>query len=69
MRNKEIKTWSKDKLLHEYKELLKRKKIGLVWEDKQEDVAEQCKEFLPILKEEKKNEILITKNGLNHIFY
>jgi adenine-specific DNA-methyltransferase len=68
MAKKDYQNWSKEKLLHEYKELLKRKKFGLVWDDKPEDVAEQCKEFLPVLKEEKNNEILITKNGLNHIF-
>lgn len=68
MKKIDFKNWPKEKLLHEYKELLKRKKFGLVWEDKLEDVAEQCKEFLPILKEEIKNEILINKNDLNHIF-
>lgn len=68
MKKKDFQNWSKEKLLHEYKELLKRKKFGLVWEDKPEDVAEQCKEFLPVLKEEKEREILTTKNGINHIF-
>ena len=68
MNKKDFQNWSREKLLHEYKELLKRKKFGLVWENKLEDVAEQCKEFLPVLKEEKKNEILINKKGLNHIF-
>ena len=33
------------------KELKKRKKYGLVWEDKDEEVVEMCKEKLPVLKE------------------
>ena len=33
------------------KELKSKKKYGLVWEEKSEDVVEMCKEKLPILKE------------------
>lgn len=68
MQKKDFQNWSREKLLHEYKELLKRKKFGIVWEDKPEDVAEQCKEFLPILKEEKKRDVSINKSGTTHIF-
>lgn len=60
--------WSKEKLLHEYKELLKRKKFGIVWEDKPEEVAEQCKTSLPVLKDEKSKSFSTDKNGINHIF-
>ena len=35
------------------KELKKRKKYGLVWEPKDEEVIEMCKEKLPVLKEVK----------------
>ncbi|OGW40451.1 MAG: hypothetical protein A2Y97_02740 [Nitrospirae bacterium RBG_13_39_12] len=53
---------SKEKLLGEIerlkKELKKRKKYGLVWEDKPEEVVEICKEKLPILKEVKSKEII-----------
>jgi len=43
------------------KELKKRKKYGLVWEDKPEDVVIMCKEKLPVLKEVKNNEIITDK--------
>ena len=53
---------SKEKLLAEIerlkKELKKRKKYGLVWEEKTEDVVEMCKDKLPILKEVKNKEIM-----------
>jgi adenine-specific DNA-methyltransferase len=44
------------------KELKKKKKYGLVWEEKPEDVVEMCKEKLPILKEVRKKEIITDKN-------
>lgn len=51
----------KEKLLAEIeclkKELKKRKKYGLVWEEKPEEVVEMCKEKLPVLKEIKSKEI------------
>ncbi len=43
------------------KELKKRKKYGLVWEEKLEDVVEMCKEKLPVLKEVKNKEIITGK--------
>jgi len=43
------------------KELKKRKKYGLVWEEKPEEVVVMCKEKLPVLKEVKNKEI-ITNN-------
>lgn len=67
MAKKDFHNWSKEKLLHEYKELLKRKKFGIVWEDKPEDVAEQCKTSLPVLKEEKKRDISSDQSGVTHI--
>jgi len=44
------------------KELKKRKKYGLVWEDKPEEVVEMCKKKLPVLKEVKDKEIITDKN-------
>lgn len=44
------------------KELKKKRKYGLVWEEKPEDVVEMCKEKLPILKEVKDKEIITDKN-------
>lgn len=68
MPKKDFQNWSKEKLLHEYKELSKRKKFGIVWEDKIEEVAEQCKTSLPVLKDEKSKSFSTDKNGINHIF-
>lgn len=68
MSKKDYQNWSHERLMHEYKELLNRKKFGLVWEDKKEDVAEKCKDFLPVLKEEKKKEVSTNKDDVNHIF-
>ena len=45
------------------KELKKRKKYGLVWEEKPEEVVEMCKSRLPVLKEVKTKEIMTDKNG------
>jgi adenine-specific DNA-methyltransferase len=42
--------------------LKKRKKYGLVWEDKPEEVVEMCKEKLPVLKEVKDKEIITDKD-------
>ncbi len=50
--------WSKDQLITEVARLRKRKKYGLVWEDKPEDVVEQCKTELPVLKEIANKEII-----------
>lgn len=52
-----INTGNKDLLSHiseleaEIEKLKKRKKYGLVWEDKPEQVVEDCKENLPVLEE------------------
>jgi len=40
-----------EQLIEEVKKLKSRKKYGLVWEDKPEDVVNQCKEKLPVLEE------------------
>ncbi|MBL7131874.1 MAG: site-specific DNA-methyltransferase [Candidatus Omnitrophica bacterium] len=54
--------WTKEELIARIKTLEKRKKYGLVWEDKKEDVVEQCKKQLPILKEVKSKEIITDKD-------
>jgi len=58
MAKKDYKNWDKNDLIKEIEQLRKRKKYGLVWEDKQEDVVERCKTELPILEEVKKKEII-----------
>jgi len=48
--------YSKEQLLAKIKQLEKHR-YGLVWEDKLEDVAEQCEQELPVLHEEISKEI------------
>jgi adenine-specific DNA-methyltransferase len=48
---KKVEDYSKEELIELVKDLKKRKKFGLVWEAKPEDVVEQCKRELPVLKE------------------
>ena len=55
MKNNSYQNWSKAELLEEIKRLKKRKKYGLVWEEKKEDVVEICKDKLPVVKEIKNN--------------
>ena len=54
--------WSKEQLVEEVARLRKRKKYGLVWEEKLEDVVEQCKTELPVLKEVKNKAIAKDKD-------
>jgi adenine-specific DNA-methyltransferase len=49
--------WTKQELIREIEKLKKRKKYGIVWEEKSEKVAELCKEKLPVLVEDKSKEI------------
>lgn len=58
MAKRDYKNWDKDDLIKEIEQLRKRKKYGLVWEDKPENVVEQCKTELPVLEEVKSKEII-----------
>ena len=62
MRKKDYSNWTKEELIKKVKQLEKRKKYGIVWEEKPEDVVEMCKEKLPVLKEVKSKEITTDKN-------
>jgi len=59
----DLSDWPKEQLVAEVQRLRKRKKYGLVWEDKPEDVVDQCKIELPVLKEVKNRAISKDKNG------
>ena len=48
---------SKEQLIEEIKKLKERKKYGLVWEEKDEVVATECRNKLPVLEEFKESEI------------
>jgi adenine-specific DNA-methyltransferase len=56
-KRKNYQGWSNEELIEELQKLEKRTPYGIVWEDKPEDVAEMCKEKLPVLVEEKGKEI------------
>lgn len=58
MAKKDYTSWSRDELIKEIDQLRKRKKYGLVWENKPEDVVEQCKTQFPVFEEVKEKEIL-----------
>lgn len=59
MVKKDYSKWSKEQVINRVKELEKRKKYGLVWDEEKELelVVTQCKEKLPVLKEVKDKEI------------
>ena len=58
MAKKDYTNWDRKELIKEINQLRKRKKYGLVWEDKLEDVVEQCKMELPVLEEVKSKGII-----------
>lgn len=58
---------SKDQLIGMVKQLKRQKKFGLIWEDKPEDVAEQCKKELPVLEEVVKKAINKQSNAATNL--
>jgi len=62
MRKNNYQDYTKEDLIKEIERLKKRKKYGLVWENKKEDVVKQCKKELPVVKEVKNKEIITDKN-------
>ena len=60
-------SWSKEDLAKEVQKLRGRKKYGLVWEDKPEEVVELCKQKLPVLKENNDRQVVGDKGGDVHI--
>jgi len=62
MAKSKYENYTKEQLLEKIKHLEKHR-YGLIWEDKQEDVAEQCDRELPVLHEDASREIK-SKDGL-----
>jgi len=62
-------TWEKEKLIDRIRELEKRKKYGLVWDEEREpeELVHKCKSELPVLKEVKGKAINSYKNKPTHI--
>ncbi|MGI9298375.1 MAG: site-specific DNA-methyltransferase [Gammaproteobacteria bacterium] len=50
---KDYRDWDKETLIAEIESLRRRKKFGLVWEDKPEEVVDRCRSELPVLEEVK----------------
>lgn len=53
MKHKKLEDLTREELIELARELKRRKRYGLVWEAKPEDVVEQCKKELPVLEEVK----------------
>jgi len=64
---KKLDEYTKEELIETIKSLKKRKKFGLVWEDKPEKVANQCQEMLPVLEEVPSRVIKKNVNGLTNL--
>ena len=64
MKKKDYSSWSKEQLVNRIKELEKRKKYGLVWDEEKgaEQFEIESKEKLPVLNEVKDKEIKNDKN-------
>ena len=60
-------SWTKPELVREIEKLNKRKKYGLIWDEERtkEIFEEEVQKKLPVLKEDKKREIIKTKNNFN----
>lgn len=66
MPKKDYQKWSQNELIDEIRSLQRRKKYGMVWEDKPEDVVERCKTELPVL-EEKRTKAISNGDGPTNI--
>lgn len=66
MKNK-YQDWTKIELIQEVEKLSKKKKYGLVWQDKSEEVIDQCNEQFPVLKEVKDKHIKTSKDSRTNI--
>jgi len=64
----EYENWSKEDLIKEVRLLKRRKRYGLVWEDKPEDIATKCHDEIPILDEINKYEVVNDLSSLPNIF-
>ena len=63
MAKRDYSEWSRNELIDEVEKLRKRKRYGVVWEDKPEKVAEFCKERLPVLVESVDRKIVTDKDS------
>jgi len=64
---KEYSDWTKDQLIQEIEKFSKKKKYGLVWEDKREDVVDQCNDQFPVLEEVEDRDIKTSEGDPTNI--
>lgn len=64
---KKYEDYTREQLLEEIKKLKKQKKFGLVWEDKPEQVVEDCKNNFPVLTEVSDKAISEAENSPTHL--
>lgn len=67
MLNDDYSDWSKSDLVEEIKKLQKRKKFGLVWEAKDEDVLSSLEENIPLLQAVKSKDVNANVTELRNI--
>lgn len=67
MAKNEYNNWSKEELIKEIERLKKRKKYGVVWEEKPEDVVVLCKTKLPVLVDVEHKGISYSPDGPTNI--
>lgn len=67
MAKKDYSNYSKEELI-KIVHKLEKKRYGLVWEDKPELLAQECKTKLPVITEEKSKEIVTNKDEPTNIF-
>lgn len=64
---KRLEEYTREELLDEVKRLKQRKKFGLVWEDKNEKVVEDCQVRLPVLSELQEYAIINNPSSPTHL--
>lgn len=64
---KPLENYTREELIEAINSLKRQKKFGLVWEDKPEKVADECKEKLPILIEDEERKIEKAPNEKTNI--
>lgn len=65
---KKLEDYTQDELIEVVKNLRRRKKFGLVWEDKPEEVVGLCQTNLPVLEEVAERAIIDEQNSRTNIF-
>lgn len=65
--SKKLDEYTKEELLQFVRDLKNRKKFGLVWEDKPEQVAIDCEVKLPVLEEFSERQINRSDNGITNL--